>query len=442
MPEQTLSFCALVGGDSATLARCLASVRPVVQEIVLVDTGQGNGLRAIAARFGAKVHRLAGETDRSAARNLALDRATGDWVLTLEPNEELAKASQVPLRQDLIPWRADDPLIYYLARHLFVQPGEKPGAGVTTYAKPILFPRHPGFRYREPLYEYLAFTGNDEQAKTMNASDLLVHHYLYAADEQARRSQAAEEQLARRLEQDPDDMYLRYQYCRQLFQRQDYVPCMTEAYKVLTANYPTPRMKPIILGFTAYFGAYGAYELGRTEAALDLALMGVWHQYNLYGPWQVLARAYLNRQYDARSKLQVEGSLDLEPVREWLADPSRQPVRRSWGAFLFMGLLAMARGDADEAERLLAQAAALQPTFNAPLIARLENALLADRPQQALVVLDAQGERFPHFQELLAALRRRLQQYAKLPKRVPVDRQSHLQTMLDLIRVMKEDWSS
>ena len=48
----TISLCMIVRDEEAVLARCLESARPIVDEIVVVDTGSIDATRTIAARFG------------------------------------------------------------------------------------------------------------------------------------------------------------------------------------------------------------------------------------------------------------------------------------------------------------------------------------------------------------------------------------------------------
>ena len=51
----SVSLCMIVKNEEANLARCLRSVTPVVDEIVIVDTGSTDRTRDIATAFGARV---------------------------------------------------------------------------------------------------------------------------------------------------------------------------------------------------------------------------------------------------------------------------------------------------------------------------------------------------------------------------------------------------
>ena len=61
--------------EEQNLARCLASVEGVVDEIILVDTGSTDRTLEIAEAFGAKVFHHVWQNDFSLARNVALEQA-------------------------------------------------------------------------------------------------------------------------------------------------------------------------------------------------------------------------------------------------------------------------------------------------------------------------------------------------------------------------------
>ncbi|HEY9722263.1 MAG TPA: glycosyltransferase, partial [Oscillatoriaceae cyanobacterium] len=88
-PAPRLSACLIVKDEAENLPRCLRSLEGWVDEIIVVDTGSSDDTVAIAASFGAKVSHFAWCDDFSAARNFALEQATGDWILVIDADEEL-----------------------------------------------------------------------------------------------------------------------------------------------------------------------------------------------------------------------------------------------------------------------------------------------------------------------------------------------------------------
>src|ERR1700677_3802772 len=83
------------------LPQCLRSIRSVASHIVLVDTGSTDRTVEIVREHGAQIHHFAWCDDFSAARNAALEHATGDWVLILDADEELRPEQVEVLRQEI-----------------------------------------------------------------------------------------------------------------------------------------------------------------------------------------------------------------------------------------------------------------------------------------------------------------------------------------------------
>ena len=98
-----LSVCLIVKNEEKFLGQCLKSVRDLASQIVVVDTGSMDRTVEIAREHGAEVHSFAWGDDFSAARNAALEHATGDWVLMLDADEELSREG----REKLMPAMTD-----------------------------------------------------------------------------------------------------------------------------------------------------------------------------------------------------------------------------------------------------------------------------------------------------------------------------------------------
>ena len=79
MPKLTLSM--IVKNEEQYLHGCLKSVKDVADEIIIVDTGSTDSTKDIASSFGAKIYDFDWIDDFSAARNFALEKSTGDWIL-------------------------------------------------------------------------------------------------------------------------------------------------------------------------------------------------------------------------------------------------------------------------------------------------------------------------------------------------------------------------
>lgn len=83
----TISVCVIVKNEAENIARCLKSTKEIVKEMIVVDTGSTDNTTKIAEELGAKIFHFAWNDDFSAARNYALEQATGDWIIFLDADE-------------------------------------------------------------------------------------------------------------------------------------------------------------------------------------------------------------------------------------------------------------------------------------------------------------------------------------------------------------------
>ncbi|MCU0782809.1 MAG: glycosyltransferase family 2 protein [Verrucomicrobia bacterium] len=93
-----LSVAVITLNEEKHLARCLASVRELAAEIVVVDSGSTDGTEKVAREFGAKfsVQPWQGHV---AQKNLALAACSQPWVLSLDGDEAVSPELAVALRE-------------------------------------------------------------------------------------------------------------------------------------------------------------------------------------------------------------------------------------------------------------------------------------------------------------------------------------------------------
>jgi tetratricopeptide (TPR) repeat protein len=89
----TLALSMIVRDAASLLPQCLESVRDVVDQIVVADTGSRDLTVGIARSLGARVISIPWHSDFAEARNRCLDEVRSDWVLSLDADEVLEPAA-------------------------------------------------------------------------------------------------------------------------------------------------------------------------------------------------------------------------------------------------------------------------------------------------------------------------------------------------------------
>lgn len=187
--KPALSLCMIVKNEEGRLARCLMSAIPVVDEIVIVDTGSTDRTKEIAKTFGAKVYDFEWTEDFSEARNVSLSKATGNWILVLDADETISPLDYDRLTK-IVKNNADHPAAYSITTRNYVKPpyvigwtcnsGEYPdeeeGTGWYPSLKVRLFPNNNHIHFENPVHEFVEASVKKNGIK-IRKSDIPVHHY-------------------------------------------------------------------------------------------------------------------------------------------------------------------------------------------------------------------------------------------------------------------------
>src|SRR5260370_17902018 len=112
----SLSVCIITLNEEENLARALASLKEIADEIVVVDSGSTDRTAEIARQHGALWFERAW-TSYADQKNYAAECASNDWVLSMDADEELSS----PLQTSLLSWkkRAPEYCVYEVSRKTF-----------------------------------------------------------------------------------------------------------------------------------------------------------------------------------------------------------------------------------------------------------------------------------------------------------------------------------
>lgn len=201
----SLSLCMIVKNEASVLPQCLHSVKNLVDEIVVLDTGSTDNTVSIAREMGATVHHFAWNNDFAAARNAALAHVTTDWVLVLDADETLV-ATAIPEMKAAM--QSPHALVVNLIR-------QEVGAAQSPYSLVSrLFRRHPAVKFSRPYHAMIDDSVADlmqreSQWHIQSVPSVAIRHEGYRPDAIASRDKFARAKAAMEsyLAHQPDDAY-------------------------------------------------------------------------------------------------------------------------------------------------------------------------------------------------------------------------------------------
>jgi len=215
----SLSICLITRDAERNIERVLRSVALLRCEVVVADTGSRDGTVDAALALGASVHLIPWQDDFAAAQNEALGRAAGDWILWLNPDEELVPRGWERL-PDLL--ARPDALAYSVRVQEVMKPDEAERATVT--AAPRLVRRRPDVRFVGRLHPHFD-PPLDELARGHNMrlldSELAVRHHAYLSVLTADKLRWATRLLELELRDRPGQLHYLIEYGRNILRLND-----------------------------------------------------------------------------------------------------------------------------------------------------------------------------------------------------------------------------
>ncbi len=201
-----LSLCVITKNEERNLPRCLRSVAHLVDEIIITDTGSTDGTVKIARAAGATVLPFEWCDDFAAAYNHGLEHATGDWILILDADEELAPESESHLTPLL---ERDDAFAYSLLRQDYFGDEIRDNAR-TEMLQTRLLRRRDAVRFVGRIHQQLEPTltrAAHAEGRRVLASELRIRHYGYMGTQPAQKLARSIRLLELELRDRPDQFY-------------------------------------------------------------------------------------------------------------------------------------------------------------------------------------------------------------------------------------------
>ena len=256
------SICIITKNECHILEECLRRLKPLGQEIVVLDTGSTDDTCDMVVKYTDKLFHFEWCNDFSAARNECIKHASNDYILTVDSDEYLT-AWVEEKNQALI--KANPKGIGRIYRtDTYTQQGEtrtvREGMG-RFFSKKL-------YHYEGSIHEQIVPNNKGESPSyyTLNAE---FDHMAYAGDieTRAKRSKRNADLLLKELEKNPDDTYFMFQLGQAYFMMEDYESAVQAYGQALTYDLD-PRLEYVQSMVESY--GYALLYTKRYQEALGL----------------------------------------------------------------------------------------------------------------------------------------------------------------------------
>ncbi len=216
------------------LGQCLESVKEIVDEIIIVDTGSKDKTKDIAKKFGAKIFDFKWVDDFSAARNESLKHAAKDWILVLDADEAIEKKDLEKIKN--LVENVDEFVGFQLEQRSYISnffegalKNDSDFDLVKKYPFYIsnflvrLFKNNLGIKFKYRIHEIVEDSMKEKNLK-YKKTDVVLHHFGSVKDEKTVEEKSGEysKLILKQLDEEPNNERFNYQAARMYLGRNDF----------------------------------------------------------------------------------------------------------------------------------------------------------------------------------------------------------------------------
>ena len=207
-PMVQLSQCMIVKNEEKNIEQALNWAKREAFEQIVVDTGSTDRTIEIAERMGAKVFHFEWVNDFSAAKNFAIEQATGNWIAFLDADEYFTPINTKKLMIFLKRIQSDPQMRanYHVLNCAWVNVDEE-GNRMSVQDQERIFRNLPSIRYIGRIHERLGV----DKANIVEVDEIEIIHTGYSKTALKETGKAARnaELLRIELASNPDDLNIK-----------------------------------------------------------------------------------------------------------------------------------------------------------------------------------------------------------------------------------------
>ncbi|MEW6698048.1 MAG: glycosyltransferase [Bacillota bacterium] len=212
MKKEKISGCLIVKDEAEALEKCINSMLPILDELIIVDTGSTDNTVEIAKKYTDKIYYFTWQNDFAEARNFALSKAKKDWIIFLDADEYFSERSLKNIRKTINEENGKADAFLINGYNILLSSGEVKDK----FTVIRIFRNSPEIRYQGRIHEYLRKKG---QFTIVDCTDIIeIFHtgYNKVVADKKNKNERNLSLLLQDLAERPDDgnthFYLALQY--------------------------------------------------------------------------------------------------------------------------------------------------------------------------------------------------------------------------------------
>ncbi|WP_024622099.1 glycosyltransferase [Metaclostridioides mangenotii] len=151
-----ISLCMIVKDEEDVIGRCLDSVKDIVDEIIIVDTGSTDKTKEIVEKYTDKVYDFKWIEDFAAARNFSSSKASKSYIMWLDADDVILQKDKVGLLKLKKSLSSTIDMVMMKYNVAF----DADGKPIHSYFRERIFKRKNNYRWVGEIHEVIVPSGN------------------------------------------------------------------------------------------------------------------------------------------------------------------------------------------------------------------------------------------------------------------------------------------
>jgi glycosyltransferase involved in cell wall biosynthesis len=252
--EVLLSLCMIVKNEEKYLEGCLESVRNIVDEIIIVDTGSTDNTIEIAKKYTSNIHYFQWINDFSAARNESIKYASGKWILYLDADERLILHNPRTFKELLINADSEIGGINCIIESEVKNISGESEIQTSFYQRIFRNYQYPNVKFEGKVHEQILHS-LEKLGKSIINSDIIVKHLGYNSEQKIINEKVSRNLilLEESYRENPDDGYVMFHLGQSFIMTGDYQNAKIMLEKSLNSKNVSDSIRASSLNILAQF---------------------------------------------------------------------------------------------------------------------------------------------------------------------------------------------